>query len=177
MEGALPKGLRLDPDGALRGAATEAGSFKVTFRCEDRWKAGTQQAVSITVEKPDEDQQANQDQQQEGQQGDQQQQQDGKQQKDEGEQKDQQQQAGKDGEPGEKGDKKEEQQQAEAKSGESGKSAEEQAKEDAQQQAAQIQGAAADHWLQQLPPEDRNVLRYQLLEGGQHPSKKTDKPW
>lgn len=184
-EGTLPKGLRLDPDGALRGAAGEVGNFRITIRAEDKWKAGTQQATTVQVDKPedkgeqDSQQDQNQDQQakngepsdtsedRQGKPGDEdknQQQPDGGENKDQ--QQGEQQQAKKDGE---KKDDKDE--------SATGKSAAEQAKEDAQQQAQVINGAAADRWLQQLPPEDRDVLRYQLLEGNQHAPRKNDKPW
>ncbi|MBA2480251.1 MAG: tetratricopeptide repeat protein [Planctomycetes bacterium] len=49
VEGTLPKGFRLDPDGALRGATAETGDFTVTVALSDHWQAGTQQALKLAV--------------------------------------------------------------------------------------------------------------------------------
>ena len=37
--------------------------------------------------------------------------------------------------------------------------------------------AAADRWLESLPKEDRDVLMYQLLEGGELKPRRKDKAW
>jgi hypothetical protein len=51
------------------------------------------------------------------------------------------------------------------------------AAQDAAGQAHLLNQAAADRWLDQLPKEDRGVLRYQLLEGGEAPPNAKGKPW
>lgn len=75
-EGTLPKGLRLDADGTLRGSASDPGQTEVTVALSDRWKAGTQQKVTVSVKPnekpPPQDQQQKQDQQQQQQAGQQQ---------------------------------------------------------------------------------------------------------
>lgn len=172
-EGVLPKGLRLDPDGTVRGVTGEAGEVEVMVAVSDRWQARTQHRIQVTVvEKPKDDQQqekqdqqqqqAKQDQQQQqNQQQDQQKKPDQPQQQEPG--KDQQSQAGKD------------QQQQDQQKPSDGKQQQDQQKpggeqqeaaERAAQQAQVLNQAAADRWLESLPKEDRDVLMYQLLEGG-----------
>ncbi len=61
-EGTLPKGLRLDGDGTLRGAVGEPAKAEVTVAATDRWQAATRQKVTIIVKEADS---KDQDQQQE----------------------------------------------------------------------------------------------------------------
>lgn len=149
--GVLPSGLRLDPDGHLRGAAKDPGTSTATIAVVDRWKAATRADISITCEPakeppPDQDgQQQDQDKQQadkdqQGQQG----------QQDKGQQG--QQDKGQQGQQEQPGTDAAAQREAEARQQE--------------QQAAALNQTAADRWLEQLPDEDRDVLRYQLLDGG-----------
>jgi hypothetical protein len=48
-DGTLPQGLRLDPDGSLRGATTAVGDATVTVALQDRWQAAAHQKITITV--------------------------------------------------------------------------------------------------------------------------------
>lgn len=185
--GVLPKGLRLDPDGTVRGVAAEPGEADVTVAVSDRWQAGSQHQIHLTVvEKPKDDeqkkqdeqqQQAKQDQQQQDQQKqDQQQQQKQDQQKQDQANKDkeQQQQAGKDQQKQDQQASKDPQQQDQQKPG----GEQQQAAESTAKQAQVLNQAAADRWLESLPKEDRDVLMYQLLEGGDLKAKrKGGKTW
>jgi hypothetical protein len=156
--GALPAGLRLDTDGHLRGVAKDPGSSTVTVAVVDRWKASTQAEIAMKVEPasdppPDKDKQ---DQAKNDQKQDQQdQQQDGKQ----DQSKDDKQQQGQGQDDKQAQQQPDPQQQAGKPDGDG--------KQQEQQQAAALNQTAADRWLEQLPDEDRNVLRYQLLDGGQ----------
>ncbi len=67
--GELPAGIRLDPDGALRGATAATGDYEITVALKDRWDAGTQQKLKITVAQANDG--AKQDQQQPGKKDDQ----------------------------------------------------------------------------------------------------------
>lgn len=153
-DGLLPRGLRLDPDGGLRGAVTAPGKTEVTVAVADRWRASTQQKLVIEV-KPNENPPPQQDQQKQQPQASQAQQQQGQGQ--ERKDQDQQQQDGKD-----QADKD-----RQAK--------EQAARQDAERQAEQLNKAATDRWLDQLPPEDRKALLRQLLEGGKPQQK--GRPW
>lgn len=157
--GTLPAGVRLDPSGQLRGVAKDPGNSTVTVSLLDRWKAGTQAELQITVapaqdpppqdkDKKDEDKKDQQDQK------------DQKDQKDQQDKKGQQPQQGQgDQQDAANGDKKDD-------------------KQDPAAQAAELNQSAADHWLDQLPDENREVLRYQLLEGGERkPPASGKKPW
>lgn len=194
-EGVLPKGLRLDPDGTIRGAASEAGETDVTLALSDRWKARTQHPVHVVVEKSKDQPQDQKDQQQakQDQQDQQQQQQQGKDQQQAGkDQKDQQQQAGKDqkdqqqqqqgkdqqqqaGKDQQQAGK--DQQQASKDQQQAGKDQQQAASERTAQQAQVLNQAAADRWLESLPKEDRDVLMYQLLEGGDLKPRRKEKTW
>jgi len=191
-DGVFPKGLRLDPDGTVRGVAAEPGEVDVTVAVSDRWQARSQHQIHLTVvEKPkdeeqqkqeDQQQQAKQDQQKQDQQKqDQEQKQDQQKQdqqkqdqagkddknqqpqagKDQQQQQDQQQQAGKD------------QQQDQQKPG----GDQQQAADRTAKQAQALNQAAADRWLESLPKEHRDVLMYQLLEGGDLKPKRKGKAW
>ena len=48
-EGVLPKGLRLDADGTVRGVAGEPGEVDVTVAVSDRWQARSQHQIHVTV--------------------------------------------------------------------------------------------------------------------------------
>jgi hypothetical protein len=194
-DGVLPKGLRLDPDGALRGAPTERGTTEVTVALHDHWQAATQQKMTVTV-KPSEkkqdqqkdqqkqEDQAKQDQQKDGKQGDQQkqdQQKDGKQgdqQKQDQVRKDPSGQPKDDQQKQQGGQQKQgERQQGDQAKGERGEG-QRPAGQDAAQQAQVLNQVAADRWLDQLPKENRGVLRYQLLEGGEKTAPRKDgKTW
>ena len=202
-DGALPPGLRLDPDGHLRGVAKDPGSYTVTVQLEDRWKARTQASLALTVEPAPEDKKDDKkqdDKKQDKQSGDQQDQQTADQQKP-GDQKPGDQKPGDDQKPGVKtkpGDQKPGEQKKPGDEQEPGKdpAKDHQAgKDPAQQdqgkdangkpgaqdaakgpdQAAQLNQLAADRWLDQLPAEDRAVLRYQLLDGGERKPAAADK--
>ncbi len=166
-EGSLPTGVRLDADGALRGAAKDPGEFTVTVQLMDRWKATTQAQVTVKVEprSKDEsppDQQKDDQQDQQGQDQQQAQKQQGKDpQSKDSPSKDQQQQA----------QGQDQQQQAHQ---DQGQQSAEQAQADAAQQLDQV---AADRWLDHLPEENRSVLRYQLLEGGDKKAEPKGKAW
>jgi hypothetical protein len=196
VEGALPTGTRLDADGHLRGAAHDPGSFEVTLQLADRWQARTQAKVTLQVDpanKPDpkDDKKQDDKQQEDKKDGKQQdtadqskpggdQSQGGKPQGDDqkpsndaqaGDDKksDGEKQAGKSGgEQGKEGDKDS------AKDGQAGQQA---AQQTAEQQAAALNQMAAGRWLDQLPAEDRGVLRYQLLDGGDRKPEKQGKSW
>jgi hypothetical protein len=163
--GVLPAGVRLDPDGRLRGVAKDPGTSTVTVAVSDRWKASTQAEIEIKVEPPSEeppkkDEQAKNEDQEEQKQ-DEQQKQDGQQQT----KKD-------DAKPGEQQDgeqKQDDQTQQQA-------AKEEAAKEQAAQAAA-LNQTAADRWLDQLPDERRDTLRYQLLDGGDKAPAQRGRSW
>lgn len=172
-EGSLPAGVRLDQDGRLRGVAKDPGSYTVTVQLEDRWKARTQASLTLQVDPADPDKDGKSDEQQD----------EAKQDPKDGKPGDQEKQDGKDqakqdqkpdgkpeSKPGEPEPKPGEQ--ADGKQG----SAEDQARQE-QQQAASLNQMAADRWLDQLPAEDRGVLRYQLLDGGEKKPDKKGKSW
>ena len=158
--GALPDGVRLDPDGALRGVPGEVGSFKATVKVTDRWKSTAQHQIELKVD-PASEQPPPQDQKQDQPKPDTADQQDQKQ-----DGKDDQKQDGKDDQKQAKDDKK---QGKDDKGGKDGKDGE-------QQQAAAMSAAAADRFLDQLPEEDKAALRH-LLIGGSPPPKPNDQPW
>lgn len=148
--GTLPAGIRLDPDGHLRGVAKDPGNSTVTVALLDRWKADTHAELQITVapasEPPPEKD---------------------KEQEDQAENKEQ-----------DKEQQQQQQQAADGKDGKDGKDGTDNQKEDPAAQAAVLNQTAADRWLDQLPDENRNVLRYQLLEGGERkPPASGKKPW
>ena len=189
VDGTLPKGLRLDPDGALRGAASEVGDAEVTVALTDRWTASTQQKLAIKVtpkdqqdEKPEEKKEDKKDEQQKQDQAkqDEKKKDDGKQDQAKQDQngKDQQQKDGEQKKEDGQGEQKQDQQKPEPKDGSKDQqTAAERAQQDAAQQAQVINQAAADRWLDQLPKEDRDVLRYQLLDGGNAKPRKDKKSW
>ncbi len=170
-DGALPAGIRLDPDGHLRGAAKDPGKTTVTVAVTDHWQAGSRTGLEITVEaatdpppkqddKDKKDGEDNKDGQDQDKQGDQSQ--------------TAQQPQGDKGQDG-KQDPQSGDQQPEGKSG-----GEQQAKQDQdqeQQQAATLNQTAAGNWLDQLPEERRDSLRYQLLDGGAHKPEQHGKAW
>lgn len=185
-EGVLPKGLRLDADGTLRGVASEPGETDVTVAVGDRWQARSQHQLHLTVvEKPKDDQ--NQDQKDQQQKQDQQQQQAKQDQKDQQQGKDQQpqqdQQQGKDQQQAKQDEQKQDRPQQgndqdQQQDQQAGKDQnQQQAAERAAQQAQTLNQAAADRWLENLPKEDRDVLMYQLLEGGDLKPKRKEKSW
>ncbi|HYE06625.1 MAG TPA: putative Ig domain-containing protein [Planctomycetota bacterium] len=217
-EGTLPGGLRLERDGALRGAPSEVGDFAITLQCADRWQATTQQKTTVRVEKPQDDQadkddekkdeQAKDDEKQDQQQQDggedqakDEQQQPGEDQPGQGDQakddaksgqggQDDREQPGEPGDqppkPGEQPPKPGEQQpkpgeqaknDATDDAAEAGAQASAEAQADAQQQAQTLTGAAADRWLEQLPPEDRAGLRLQMLLDGNAPRGQGEQTW
>ena len=249
-DGVLPKGLRLDADGAMRGAASEPGQVVVTAAVADHWLADTQQKITVIV-KPsaktsDQQQQNNpaqQDQEKNKNQGQQKEKENGKENGKDlandkrssgaGQQDQKSAQSGpkkQDGQPnqqGQQGQKPSNQSQEKNASppdqqGQQGPTPGHQgsAKPDAQpdqpgqqpgqaapgtpdtggmdkhaspqgqasgaaltpaqdaaRQAHLLNQAAADRWLDQLPKEDRGVLRYQLLEGGESQPTYKGKPW
>ena len=195
VSGLLPAGLRLDPNGRLGGVAKDPGTSTITVAVQDRWKAGTQAEVQITVapasDPPPKDQekekdkdkdkdkdQTKQDQdKQDGQKTDQsaqdQQKQDpSKQDGQKPEQSDQKpDQSKQDGQQGSKDQAQAKQDQSAGQNGDDGQ------KDAAAAQAAAMQQTAADHWLDQLPEERRDTLRYQLLDGGQKKPTQQGKTW
>ena len=187
-EGSLPAGVRLDQDGRLRGVAKDPGSYTVTVQLEDRWKARTQASLTLQVDPADPNKDGKSDDKKDeakqdpkdGKQGDQDKQQDGKdpakpdQAKPDPAKQDPKQGQKSDGKPESKPGEPEPKpgEQADGKQG----SAEDQAKQE-QQQAASLNQMAADRWLDQLPAEDRGVLRYQLLDGGEKKPDKKGKSW
>jgi hypothetical protein len=193
-QGLMPPGLRLDPDGVVRGAATEIGDVTLTVALEDRWKARTQSEITFTITKRPDDEQKDEQKDQQKKEEDKQQQKDQQQQD---QNKDQQQQADQnkpqDQPQGEQKDQQKDQQQAQnkqhdqgqqnqpsadqQKSGADQKEQAEQKAEQAAQRAQVLNQAAADRWLDNLPKEDRDVLRYQLLDGGQLKPRQDGKTW
>jgi hypothetical protein len=164
--GALPAGLRLDADGHLRGVAKDPGTSTVTVAVEDHWKAATQAEIQITSapsSNPPPDQDKDKDKQDQAKDDKQQQGKDDKQQQG----KDDKQQQGKDDKQQQGKDDKQQQGKDDKQQGKDGKQPGDQGKQQEQQQAAMLNQTAADRWLDQLPDEDRDVLRYQLLDGGQ----------
>jgi Putative Ig domain len=208
IDGSLPTGIRLDPDGHFRGAAKDPGTAKVTVRLTDRWQASTQTEVPLQVDPATPNQQGDQANKDEPKPGDGKQ--DEKKPGDEkqnqppkpddqadgspkpGAQKPDPAQAGKPDDHGQQqpdqaqkpdasGQPKDQNAQATADPGKNGasdgKSAADRAKAEAAQAAA-LDQMAAGRWLDQLPPEDRGVLRYQLLDGGERkPPQKQGKSW
>ncbi len=194
-DGALPPGLRLDPDGHLRGVAKDPGSYTVTVQLEDHWKARTQASVAVTVEpspdgkggkddkpndKPDDKPGDKQDQagekpQKNGEKaGDQHkpEQQPGGDEKEPGKDPANKDQANKDQsgkDPAQQDQAKDPDKDKDKKDGTAAQAAK------GPDQAAQLNQLAADRWLDQLPAEDRSVLRYQLLDGGERKPAKADK--
>jgi Tetratricopeptide repeat/Putative Ig domain len=188
QQGAMPPGLRLDPDGVVRGSATEEGNVTLTVALDDHWLARTQSEITFNITKRPDDENKDEtkkdeqkDQQQDQQQGDQkdQQQADNKSQdQPSGEQKDQQKdQQKKDQEQ----QGQEDQAQKDQQPGEQGQTGtpdkQQQAEQQAEQRAQVLNQAAADRWLDNLPKEDRDVLRYQLLDGGQLKPRQDGKTW
>ncbi len=169
-DGVPPKGLRLDPDGCLRGAPGEVGEFTLGVVAADRWQAEARHKVTVTVEPakeapPDQAKQDPKDEQNKDGQN-----KDG--QKDEQAKKDQQ---DKDGKKDEKRDGKD--QQAKQDQGRDGRNEKDERKEREQQQAAALDRAAAERWLDQLPPEDKKAVRGLLLDPKEDRPRPGDKPW
>ena len=156
--GALPKGVRLDADGVLRGATSETGTFPLTAMLKDRWGASAQAEVSIEVKPRDKDQQGLDQPQQQDQQP-----QDQPQQSDQNKQDQSKQDQGKQGEsqPG--------QQEQQQPSGASATAS--------QVDAERVEGAAAERFLDNLPAEQKDALRYQLLDGGSRKPGSGQQPW
>lgn len=200
-DGALPAGLRLDPDGHLRGVAKDPGTATVTAIVTDKWRARTQAAVVVQVDaapKQDDQKQDPKDQQDDKQQA-------GQDQKS-GDQKPGDEKPG-DQKPGDQkpGDQQQANQQPDAKPGDDQQPpSQEPAKGDgkaedssdakkasgdtnegkdgeaaASEAAGNLNQMAADRWLDHLPAENRGVLRYQLLDGGEKrpASPKGGKTW
>jgi hypothetical protein len=165
-EGLLPGGIRLDADGHLRGVAKDPGTSQVKLAVADRWKASTQADLAITV-KPAEDPPPKKDEQKQD-----------EQQQDE-QQQDEQKQDGQDKQDGDKQDgqqpqpAKQDGQQQDGRQQEQGATPEQQQA----QQAAAMNQTAADHWLDELPEERRDSLRYQLLDGGAKKPTQHGKAW
>lgn len=185
-EGVLPKGLRLDHDGTVRGVASEPGETDVTVAVSDRWQARTQHPIHLTViEKPKDDQnQEQQDQQQKQDQSQQQAKQDQQDQQQQDQNQAQDQQPGKDQQQAKQDDQQQDQQQQGKDQQQQGKDdqagtdqSQQQQAERAAQQAQTLNQAAADRWLENLPKEDRNALMFQLLDGGELKAKRKDKSW
>jgi hypothetical protein len=151
-DGVLPAGVRLDPDGALRGAPLEPCRAEVTVGVEDRWQAATRQKLTIVVkpadQPPPQTKNEKPDDQKDQKKKDDQKKQDG--------QKDQKQP---DRQPQAQGDQKEGDQ-----------------KQTTEAQAQILDQAATDRWLEHLPKEERERLRYQLLEGAGRP-RQHGNPW
>ena len=180
--GVLPKGLRLDPDGTIRGVATEPGETDVTVAVHDRWQATTQQKVQVVVgekpkdeQPPEEKKEEKKDDKKEEEKKEDQQKQD---------QQKQDQQANKDQQDQQKQDqqdqqaKKDQQDQQKQDQSQGGKDKPPQtAAERTAQQAEVLNQAAAERWLEALPKEDRDALMYQLLDGGAVKPKKKEKAW
>ena len=169
--GVLPKGLRLDPDGTIRGVATEPGEIDVTVAVHDRWQANTQQSVHVVVGEKPKDEQPPEEKKD-----------DKKDDKKKEDQKDQpqDQQAKKDQQDQQKPDQSKKDQQDQQKPDQSKNSKEQPpqtAAERTAQQAQVLNHAAAERWLESLPKEDRDALMYQLLDGGAVKPKKKEKAW
>jgi Putative Ig domain len=179
--GVLPKGLRLDPDGTIRGVATAPGETDVTVAVHDRWQANTQQQVHVAVgEKPKDDKKDDKKDDQKDQQQDQQAKKDQQdQQKQDQQKQDQQKQDQKDQkDQKEQQARKDQQDQPKQEPSPNGKDqAQQTAAERTAQQAETLNRAAAERWLESLPKEDRDALMYQLLDGGAVKSRKKDKAW
>ena len=188
--GSLPAGLRLDPDGHLRGAPQDAGKTTVTLTATDAWKAVAQADLPIEITPPkDQPEQAKNDEQkpQDGQQDQQQDQgKDGKQDqaKQDPSKSDQGQQGKQDQAKSDGKDGKQDQAKSDGKDGKQDQtdpSATAAGTPDAGPQTPDpskgISQTAAGRWLDNLPQEDRGVLRYQLLDGGQKPAESKGKAW
>ncbi len=187
-QGLMPPGLRLDPDGVVRGAASEIGDVKLTVALEDRWQARTQSEITFSItkrpddeqkddKKKEEDKQEQKDQQKQ----DKQEQNKDQQQADNNKPQDQQKDPSKDQQKQQDQQQKDQAQQNQPDQQQKGASDKEQQAEQKAEQAAQraqvLNQAAADRWLDNLPKEDRDVLRYQLLEGGQLKPRQDGKTW
>ena len=202
-EGAVPTGVRLDADGHVRGAAHDPGTFELTVQLTDHWQARTQAKVTLQVDpatqpdpkQADKDKKQDQQKQDDQQQGDKKQDQQGQQAGTDQQKQGQSKPGGDDKKPGDKGQgddqkpadqaqgggKKPEDQagkdgKEEGKDGQGG-AGQQTAQQQAEQQAAALNQMAAGRWLDQLPAEDRSVLRYQLLEGGERKPEKQGKSW
>lgn len=187
-------GLRLDPDGHLRGAPGVAGTTELTLICSDRWSATAEHRVRVTVSEPPEqkqdDRQDQQDDQakQDGQQGDQQQQQKqdqqkqdqaGQQQRQQGDRQQQDAQAGEEPQQatpdqGQASAPKPDQQQEDARS--AAKPAERGAGADGDRRPDAARDGAVERWLDALPTEDRSALREQLLRTAPR-RRGSEQPW
>ncbi len=167
-EGLLPDGVRLEKDGRIAGAASQAEEAPVTLVVEDRWAARSTKEVTLNFQAQDPNQQQDQQQSpqdQQDQQGQQDQQQ--AQQQDQQDQQDQQHNQDDQSQDGEQGDT---QQQAQA--GEAGD--EDQEAQD--QQEAQIKQADIQRWLDDLPEESKRALLMQMLNG-KTSDKQVEDPW
>ncbi len=192
-DGSLPAGVRLDADGHLRGVAKDPGTTTITAIVTDRWQARTQAAVVVQVDPASKDDQDdkkddNKDDKKEqdpqsdtaknepkdGQPGDGKEPPPGDQKPGDQKPGDQAQQDGKDaakpdGKPASEKDGKDGKDAKDGKAGKDGEAAEAAANE----AAGNLNQMAADRWLDHLPAENRGVLRYQLLDGGE---KRPDTP-
>lgn len=200
--GSLPAGLRLDPDGHLRGAAQDQGKTTVTVTATDAWKAVAQADLPIEVTPPQADPPPEQAKQDGDKNNDDKNNGDKNGDKDQsssnepkGDAQDQARQGGKDEGKNPGKDPGSDQGKPKDSSPDSAKGTQDQAKdgpqdhgtaEDGKSATAQgekpdaakgISQTAAGRWLDQLPAEDRDVLRYQLLEGGQKDREGKGKAW
>ena len=159
--GALPSGVRLDEDGSLRGAATKAGESKVSVTVTDRWGSRGPADLTITVDEKQDDDKDDQ--------------------KKDDEKKDDQKQDGKDGKDDKDGkDGKPPPQPAPgATSPAAGATAPTPAgsatkAEDASQS---LNRAAAERFLDDLPPDDQQALMRSLLDLGRGAPTQRGDPW
>jgi hypothetical protein len=170
IDGALPKGLRLDPDGTLRGAPAEVGSSSATVEVLDRWKAAARHGIRLQVDPADEEPPPKQDQEKK-------EEQDGQ----DGQEGGQPQTA--DRQPGD-GQSGQGQDGADAPPPGAGASAAAQAMAaaaasaaaQAEAEADALRAAAAEGFLDSLPAGDADALRA-LLHGGTVPPARSGQTW
>jgi hypothetical protein len=192
-----PTGIRVDADGHLRGSPSEVGETEMTLSCEDRWKAGTELKVTIVVEER-QDKNDKKDDKKDDQKGDKkddkqnQDPQQGDQQKPDQPQDQAQKDPAQDQKPGDQSHDQAQSPKPSDQSQADAKKPEDQAKPGASaappkpsnsdgknepKQAVSAAEQAADRWIENLPKDDREGLRLQLLQGAKAPAQQSDKPW
>ena len=184
-EGLLPDGVRLDPNGVISGAASQAEEAPVTISIEDRWSAQSSKEITLIFKHSEaqKDQQENQEQQEQEEQDQQQEQENQNAQNEPGDGNDQQQGDKNQQDQQQPGDQEQQAQQdknqnkeKDDQTGQQSQAAQAEQAAEQERQAAQIKQADIQRWLDGLPEESKRALLMQLLSG-QQPADKEEEPW
>ncbi len=178
QSGLLPEGLRLDTDGVIRGATPDPAAATISVRLSDRWGAQTELEITLQVESsPDDPQQQQEEQEQQAENSEEQNEEQQDSEQGEQEQQEQAQNSDEQQEQGEPSQEENESSPEEQSEQQAAQAAEEAAEKDAEQQSDRLKEAAAASWLDSLPEERDEALRYQLLQGRVPQTEQQGDPW